>query len=96
MSDLGTAYLSNNRNLVPVVRELSIDETNQTSGGMGRLFSQANIAAGSRLAGGIGLLYGSFQAGFFVGTHAYGLGSALYFGGFSGGGSYVLQNGGGR
>jgi lactobin A/cerein 7B family class IIb bacteriocin len=63
------------------VRELSLSELSQVSGGRGPtgvygtgaggLFSSASFGAASRFAGGFGLLYGSFQVGYAVGTAIY-------------------------
>lgn len=73
------------------MRNLSCNEVNVVCGGFkssgitgaGGMFSSTNIAAGSRLAGGIGLVYASWQFGQAVGggiNSAYGYGSS-HFGG---------------
>jgi len=72
------------------LRELSPDEINLVSGARPEgylnalvnrgLFSPANIAAASRLAGGLGLVYGSFKVGWSIGSWAYNTGSNAFYG----------------
>lgn len=56
-------------------RQLTLEELDQVSGGSrlygtgsGGIFSSSSFGAASRFAGGLGLLYGSFQVGYSIGT----------------------------
>ncbi len=59
------------------VRELSKNEINLVSGGLNfgtgatGIFSAGNVAAGIRLAGGIGLVYSSYRIGWDIGGYLY-------------------------
>jgi hypothetical protein len=63
----------------PGVRELSLREVEQVGGGVfnnwftgaGSIFSTESIAAASRFAGGLGLLYGSYNVGNEIGSWVY-------------------------
>ncbi len=59
------------------MRELTLNEIEGVSGGFdwgtgsNGIFSPTNFSSASRFAGGVGLVYGSFRAGYSVGTWAY-------------------------
>lgn len=56
------------------MRELTFNEVDMVSGGFdwgtgaNGIFSNTNFGSASRFAGGLGLLYGSFQVGYSAGT----------------------------
>ena len=65
---------TNSEKVNPGIRELSQHEIAVASGGItepGGLFGPRNFAEASRFAGSLGLLYGSYEVGYTIGTKIY-------------------------